>query len=360
VCSSDLIDCAEQEGHHKLFTFKVALPVTPAVIQEMSIRGAVSERWNEEILWGSLKSDDVLQRMANVRTQSEAVIPMINYSSILAPTLDEAELFYTNNGLPITEDREYIQKYPNIYGTSTATVEDNDYVRQNFVTANLNLKREPRYYADLSFDGGYCFGNSNNLRDIDMKANGAGGGTSERYSITGYLPKKLVNRESVASASGWTSRFYSYPFIRLADLYLLYAEALNETKATPDGDVYEYIDKVRDRAGLKGVAETWTSAVSIHPEYITNKEKMRDIIHRERLIELAFENAPYWDILRWMEAETRWNKPVRGWYIFGTTAAAYYRVTTVGNSNFSYKDYFAPIGQTAIDRNPNLVQNPGW
>ncbi|GHT38262.1 starch-binding protein [Bacteroidia bacterium] len=354
------IDCAEEEGNRHLFTFTAALPVAPSVIQEMSIRGAVSERWNEEIIWGSVKSDDQLQRMANVRTQSEAVVPMVQYSSILAPTLDAAELFYTDNGLPLTEDRDYIRKYPDIYATSTATADDNDYIRQNFVTANLNFKREPRYYASLSFDGGYYFGNSNNRSNVDMKSNGAGGGTSERYSITGYLPKKLVNRESVLSSSGFTSRFYSYPFIRLADLYLLYAEALNETKAAPDDEVYKYIDRVRTRAGLHGVEATWTSAASLHPEYITSKDRMRDIIHRERLIELSFENAPYWDILRWMEAETRWNKPVRGWYIFGNTTDSYYRVTTVGNSTFSYRDYFTPISQTAIDRNPNLKQNPGW
>jgi hypothetical protein len=353
------IDCAEQESNRRLFNFSSESTYSPAIIQEMSLRGAVSERWNREIIWGSVKSEDHLQRLGNVRTQTG--LTMVVGMSGLAPTLEQAELFYTNNGLPITEDREYIRLYPDIYATSVATEEDDDYVRSGFETANLNLKREPRYYSSLTFDGGYFFGNGNNRRNVDMRADGVGGGASGMFSVTGYLPKKLVNRESVITSAAWTGHWYSYPYIRLADLYLMYAEALNEVKATPDNEVYEYIDKVRERAGLKGVRDTWTSTVSLHPEYITNKDQMRNIIHRERLIELAFENAPYWDIMRWMEAETRWNnKIIMGWNIFEASAAAYYQKTTVGASNFSYRDYFAPISQEALDRNPNLVQNPGW
>ncbi|MDR0865812.1 MAG: RagB/SusD family nutrient uptake outer membrane protein [Candidatus Symbiothrix sp.] len=352
------IDCAEQESNRRLFNFSSESTYSPAIMQEMSLRGAVTERWNREIIWGSVRDDGHLQALANVRVEGGSTL-IVGFSS-LAPTLDQAELFYTNNGLPITEDKEYIQSYPNIYDTSVATEEDDNYVRSGFETANLNFKREPRYYSSFTFDGGYFFGNSNLRKEVNMKLGTLGGGISERFSVTGYLPKKLVNRETVHTSS-WTVHWYSYPFIRLADLYLMYAEALNEVKATPDNEVYEYIDKVRERAGLQGVRDTWTSTISLHPEYITNKNRMRDIIHRERLIELSFENAPYWDILRWMEAETRWNNQrIRGWNIVGENTEEYYQVKTVAISNFSYRDYFSPISLSALERDPNLVQNPGW
>jgi hypothetical protein len=332
--------------------------ITPAITQEMSLRGAVTERWNDEIIWGSTKDDDQLQRLSTVRTITN--IPMLKVSC-LAPTLEEAELFYTANGLPITEDREYMQLYPDISATSVAGSADADYIRPGFETANLHFKREPRFYSSLTIDGGYFFGNGNILRNVDMKLGMLGGGGTQNYSVTGYYPKKLVNRESVLSTNGWTNHWSTYPLIRLADLYLLYAEALNEIKDAPDDEVFEYIDKVRERAGLKGVRETWTSPASLHPEYITNKDRMREIIHRERRIELAFEPAPYWDILRWKEAEALWRyKPIRGWNHFGENTATFYQVTTVGTSNFSYKEYLTPISQSSVDKNPNLKQNPGW
>jgi hypothetical protein len=351
------IESAETEGNSQLFNFTELIGSSDVLKTEMSIRGAVSERWNSEIIWGSTKDEDQLQRLSIVRTDDD----FWTFSSSIAPTLDMAELFYTKNGLPIAEDKEYAAAYPDLYQTKKATSEYADYIQNGFVTANLHFDREPRFYANLTFDGGYYFGNGNNKRIVEMKRGNLGGViATDRYSITGYFPKKLINRESSLSKTGWIRRFYSYPYIRLADLYLLYAEALNEVKATPDDEVFEYMDKVRERAGLIGVKETWSSAVSLHPEYLNNKDRMREIIHRERLIELSFENAPYWDILRWKEAEQRWNGPIRGWNVFGTRTLDYYHVSIIDNSTFTYKDYLAPIRQNNIDVNRNLKQNPGW
>lgn len=354
----EAIECAVTEGRRDLYIFNESLLVTPVIQTELSIRGAVTERWNREIIWGTVKDDSWMQRLSTVRHVSNT---NLTYSCALAPTLDVAELFYTDNGLPINEDYEYASLYQNRYKTQVATSADSSYIRKGFETAGLHFKREPRFYASLTFDGCWFFGNSDINSPIEMKAGTTGGrNASERYSITGYFPKKMVNRKSVFSSSGFTNYIYSFPFIRLADLYLLYAEALNEIKNTPDDEVFQWIDSIRIRAGLKGVRDTWEASCSMHPEYITNKDRMREIIHRERLIELVFENEPYWDILRWKEAETRWNRPIRGWNIYGSTTGDFYDVRAVGSSSFGLKDYLAPIKQSSIDINPNLRQNPGW
>ena len=76
--------------------------------------------------------------------------------------------------------------------------------------------------------------------------------------------------------------------MRMADLYLLYAEALNEAADAPTDDVFKYVDMIRTRAGLQSVKTSWATYSSL-PEKYTTKAGMRDIIQRERRIELAFE-----------------------------------------------------------------------
>ncbi|NQU51859.1 MAG: RagB/SusD family nutrient uptake outer membrane protein, partial [Bacteroidetes bacterium] len=150
----------------------------------------------------------------------------------------------------------------------------------------------------------------------------------------------------------------------LGDLYLLYAEALNEVKSAPDAEVYEYVDLIRERAGLAGVVESW-SQHSTYSDKPSTKEGMRDIIKQERLIELAFEGTRFWDLRRWKDAEKYMNLPIKGWDI-GGRGLGFYNVTTVfpGPSDpvipFEFKDYLWPIREDEIIKNPNLVQNPGW
>lgn len=152
---------------------------------------------------------------------------------------------------------------------------------------------------------------------------------------------------------------YAFPIIRLADLYLLYAEALNEVKATPDEEVYEYIDLVRARTGLKGVVESWRDH-SLNPDKPFIKEGMREIIRRERLNELAFEGSRFWDLRRWKLAEEYMNRPIRGLNIVGAIAADFYQVKEIYSPTFTKKDYFWPIRQSVLLKNTNLVQNLGW
>jgi hypothetical protein len=65
--------------------------------------------------------------------------------------------------------------------------------------------------------------------------------------------------------------------------------------------VYNNIDVVRERAGLDGVQASW-SAHSTNPSKPNTKEGLREIIHQERLIELAFEGHRFWDLRRWLKA----------------------------------------------------------
>lgn len=357
----DAIDFAENHGA-ELYYYRGFAPITDSTRQKLHIRKAVTERWNREIIWGSTKDDTHLQRVSQVRVM--AVTDLSAVRSIMSPTIRTVERFYTNNGVPIDEDKNW--DYENRYKTTKVAEQDRYYIKSGFETAKLNINREPRFYASLTFDGAIVYGfdvvgdrDYSRLYYAQMKrgqkAGTSGGGNA---SITGYLPKKLVSVESVTTNSSGIYH-YSFPIIRLADLYLLYAEVLNEIKSAPDAEVYSWIDKVRERASLKGVVESWTRH-SINPNKVTTKEGMRSIIHQERLNELAFEGEGYWDLLRWKEAEKEFNQPVKGWNVVGDDTESFYKIKTLAYPVFSIKNYFFPIKQSSLDVNSNLVQNYGW
>ncbi len=363
----EAIDIAHEAGH-ELFNFRT-LPfsnnLSDYTILAMQVRGAVTERWNKEIIWGeSNVNPDPLQRVCFPAWNPDNNSGGIGKS--YAPTLQIVEQFYTYNGVPIEEDKEWVGINPMDFRIGNSS--HKYYIREGFQTINLHFYREARFYGAITFDGGTFYGNGRINADNDMwytqmKGLDAGGGIAptERYSSTGYLCKKLTHYlTSVPVANSNINCYrYAFPIIRLADLYLMYVEALNEVKAVPDAEVYEYIDLVRARTGLKGVVESWRD-YSLNPDKPSTQEGMREIIRRERLNELAFEGSRFWDLRRWKLAEEYMNRPIRGLNIVGPTAAEFYQVKEVYAPTFTKKDYLWPIRQSVLLKNTNLVQNLGW
>jgi len=339
-----------------------AFTISDTSRQIAALRSSVSQQWSKEVIWGctgALTGD--LQYNCAPRFYQSTDNPV---GSNHAPTLAIAEEFYSNHGVPINEDISW--GYENRYKMRQATTADALFIQPNEQTARLNFDREYRYYSSLSFDRGAWFGNGKEIDDRDpwYIQNRKGDFSSifeiSQYSITGLYPKKLVNMSSVIQNGSWfNAETYAFPVIRLADLYLYYAEALNETKSAPDADVYEYIDLVRNRAGLQGVVESWLQ-YSASPGKPSTKAGMREIIHRERLIELAFEGQRFWDLRRWLLSKTYLNKAIKGWDVFQSSTSGYYRVKTLYNQSFTERDYFWPIPEGELIKNPNLVQNLGW
>lgn len=363
----EAIDLCASQGI-KLYTYSPVFQqyvLTDTIRTQLSIRNSVTEKWNSEIIWANTQSTTVgLQRLISTWWDG-LYLDGTTTRGELSPPLKIAEMFYSENGVPINEDKTW--DYAGRYGLKTAGTDDKLYVRKGNVTAKLHFDREPRFYADLGFDGGVFYGQGryNDKVDLDLfylqgkfkQKNGKG-----KYgfnSVTGYYLKKLIHFQNVVNSStDYSVVDYPYPLIRLSDLYLLYAEALNEAEG-PGAEVNRYIDLVRERAGLEGVAASW-SKYSTNPEKVNNQEGMRAIIRQERLIELAFESQRFWDMRRWKEAEMELNKPIKGWDLSQTTAVSFYRTTVVFNQSFGTKDYFWPISDNNITANRNLVQNLGW
>ena len=368
----EAITTAESNGH-MLYQFTDQLPINgdidETIIQELSHRAGITDPFNNEIVWAFEPAwTGDLQQWSQPRWTADHQA-LFNYTKKShAPTLNMVETFYTNNGVPIDEDISW--DYANRYDV-TETAENDQYhtyyIENEYSTAKLHLFREPRFYSTIGFDGGKWFSlettNIEELPYLNAKAGAPSGKNGfEIYSITGYFAKKLVHYENIISLQGSTIKGYSFPIIRMADLYLNYAEALNETKDSPDAEVYEYIQRVRHRAGLdigSDLVSTWTQ-YSSNPGKPTTKEGMRDIIRQERMIELALEGHRYWDIRRWKLAGDYFSRPIRGWNIYRSDVEGFYEIENIFYRNFLVKDYLWPISQNELLRNPNLVQNPGW
>lgn len=344
------------------------LGLTDTTKLQLSIRNAVTSSWNREIVWANTQMYFVNQDLCmppTERSQTGTVATARgSLRGVWAAPMKIAKMFYTQNGVPIDEDKTLnFADYENL---RTSVPGERNYIEPGFQTARLNFDREPRFYADLGFDGGVWYMKDGTTTGTDrntfyLKAKNtekAGFGHFVNWNETGYFVKKLVNWESSTNTLiSWKQ--YPWPEIRLADLYLLYAEALNEAEPA-SATAITYVDKVRMRAGLKGVVESWSN-YSTDPGKYTTQAGLREIIQRERLIELAFEGQRFWDLRRWKKSSDELNKDITGWNILGKTADTYYKERVIFSQHFlSPRDYFWPIGNYDTRRNPYLVENPEW
>ena len=363
------------ETNHQLYRYNKATSaqtyrMSDSLELTMHTRKAITERWNSGIIWSSagipnkIGVDQTINNLQRITFAPLYSLDIWNVTGYSVASFNMAELFYTNNGIPIDEDIYW--NYADRYQPRLSTEDEKNgyYIPVGQQTASLHFNREARFYANLSFDrgffelaqttdnGGATFSMYCGLRQGDV-------GSGSNYNVTGYYPKKLTAFET--RGNPYSGYGYRFPFLRLSDLYLLYSEALNEVKNAPDNEVYEWIDKVRDIVGLKGVVDSWKN--SRYPDRPFDKDEMRDIIRQERLIELAFEGQRFYDMRRWKIAESSWSyKPV-GWNRMGRSAEEYYNTPialTTDDREYSLRDYLWPISISDLRSNPNLVQSYGW
>lgn len=334
-----------------------------ATAYQMSVRNSIASRWNEEVIWSDPNNlpdqralTPIAWDIANYPTGFTAI------SGKYGSSIEFTELFYTKNGLPIEEDKSW--DYDGRYGLKTAGLNDRYNVAQGYTTVKMVFDRENRFYADLGFDGGIWYGqgkyDDNATWVLKTKlGDNAGYGSVTNHTPTGYFPKKRIHYQNVMSnPTTYSVNWYPAPRIRLADLYLLYAEAVNEASG-PTAEVYEYLNLIRERVGLPTIQSAWTN-FSKNPAKYQNKDGLREIIHREREIELAFESQRFWDMKRWKRAVVEFSKPISGWNLRQATAANYFQKQLVFQPSFTARNYFEPLKEASILNNPNLVQNPGW
>lgn len=175
---------------------------------------------------------------------------------------------------------------------------------------------------------------------------GADASPNPNATKTGYYLRKFLN-EDVNIQTGGSSSGHVVPLFRLAEIYLNYAEALNECDPT-NPDIALYLNKVRNRASLPNV-----SALS--------QEQMRAVIQHERRVELAFEEHRSWDVRRWKIASSTFGAPLMGVQIERKPLGGYtYMPVKVEQRVFQPKMYWYPIPQSEVLKLKQWKQNNGW
>ena len=274
------------------------------------------------------------------------------WKTTCVPTMEAVEMYYTKNGLPLEDDP--LTKDADLYRVAPGDS-----------TALLHRNREPRFYACIGFDRG-TFEIDGTTITLKLRGGELHGSTlketDEYQSCTGYVCQKWISRTSYydKSLNTYTYTRYAYPYLRLAELYLSYAEADFEYNGSLSGKSLEYINRVRRRCGLPDFEDSWALAGGI-----PSGQKLRKVLHQERSIEFLFEGRRFHDLRRWKEAPEVMNKQPRSWNRDAKTQDDFYQVIQAAQGGRvrvfeSPKSYWLAIPLNQINKNPQLVQNPGY
>ncbi len=334
-----------------------------------SYKGAFTQRTNSEMIFPYLDNDGrfdlhiypnskggwggygVTQEMVDLYAMDNGRYPINGYS-------DEARMN------PVIDEKSG-------YSESGSVSFEHPIAKTSLSTQRMYVNREPRFYVSV------YYGCTNGLpwfvstrpdkqSSIEMYYNGADGpGNQHNYYSTGYAMIKLLPPDFSRNPNVNTK--HEIPYMRYAEILLDYIEATIECGRTDrskleDADMLECWNGLRERAGLPPILEAY-------PEAAGDYAMLRDLVRRERRVELAFEAHSFFDTRRWLTASESEGGDFHG---MNTSAqqglyptvrsypAAFFRRTFLETRVFTPSFYLFPIPQSAINKNRELVQNYKW
>lgn len=269
------------------------------------------------------------------------------------PTLEYMEMFPMSDGTPFNFDKAVAE--------NKMFFEENDYNKPT---------RDPRLYETILVNGAKWQGRAVELW-TGGRENANSTATETGVYATGFGLYKFY-KEGKNSLAG---NYLEWPYLRLAEMYLIYAEAL--LKNNNPSEAIKQVDKVRARVGLKGLIE------SNPGKNMEDPNVLMEAILNERACELGLEDVRFFDMIRNKRADL-FTRPLHGLLIeradggtgsWSDKPAAdrgpfptkfKYTQFQISNSarswwsNFNSKWYLAAFPVNEVNKGYGLVQNPGW
>ena len=248
--------------------------------------------------------------------------------------------------------------------------------------ADPYANRDPRFYMTIMYDGADWKPRPSDVANLDpadqiqsgIYDDGSGGfinGIDTRESPienwngsrTHYYVRKFIDADPGLADNQSSAQVIPWPFIRYAEMALIYAEASIETG--DEATAREWINRIRFRSGMPAINDSG--------------DMLMDRLRNERRIELAYEEHRYHDARRWMIAPTTLGRGIKAINVRADLKAgasphvpyrhdksvydySYTVVDNTENENRSWDDkmYYRPISRDEINRNDQLIQNPGY
>lgn len=281
-------------------------------------------------------------------------------SNCFSPTANYVNYYGMQNGLPIKAD---------------GAGPDDGYFPGNEFDPNHPWKdRDPRFYHDIVYDGVECVDKPSEKRKPHKYANLYTGGSymdDDSGSRTGYLLYKFLPHPYNINNDDWghnKTHIVSISYMRLADVYLMYAEAVANGYGTPDSKSVNMnltavgaVNKVRDRAHVEDVNQI----------FLGNTEEFMKEVRRERAVELAFEGHRFNDLRRWLLL-TEYPYTLKTRHNFTRVGNAYESGNSRENEISNLKEevilerklepkhYWMPLKRVDTSIYLEFEQNPGW
>ncbi|MCK9508908.1 MAG: RagB/SusD family nutrient uptake outer membrane protein, partial [Pigmentiphaga sp.] len=242
---------------------------------------------------------------------------------------------------------DYVDMFPLVDG-SDFDWNNPVHAQHPFFDVSGNPVRDPRLYETVLINGDDYQGRKAELwvggreRPLDNRTQG--------FAATGFAMRKF--RLDVQSAAGTVVH---WPYLRLPEIFLSYAEALNEVNGGPTSLAYDMLDYTRERVGVGKI-----------PRNLSQTD-FRDAILRERALELGYEEVRHYDMIRW-KREDLFRKKLKGLAIFsgdnagGSLTYEIFEIpqTRDWQNRWNAKWYITPFHIDEINKGYGLTQNPGW
>lgn len=282
-----------------------------------------------------------------------------------------------NSGIKVFPTANYVDYYGMANGLPIVDPEHAD-PESGYDPTHPWKNRDPRFYHDIIIDGEKCVTNGGNVQNNEYRQYASlftGGlyrtANNNKAVLTGYMNSKFTSKLMNDYDGYKENNVFALSFMRLADVYLMYAEATAVGYGTPQSNAVGYnlsavdaVNKIRKRPGL--------NVGDVAEKFLATTDAFLSEVRRERAVELAFEGHRFVDLRRWLlltkspytlKKAVQFDRGMPNSQVYADPQNAKvnnFRETVLLERHLGEKHYWFPFLQSDVNLYRDFKQNPGW